>query len=72
MQIKQRLLFLLISNFNQFKNILKSWNGIDCKCSVCADFKSMCFTINRSCPSFILLYVVLSFIIEYCVAFSYA
>ena len=28
--------------------------------------------INRSCPSFILLYVILSFVIEYCVAFSYA
>jgi len=26
------------SNFNQFKNILKSWNGNVCKCSVCADF----------------------------------
>ena len=25
-------------NFNQFKNILKSWNGNVCKCSVCADF----------------------------------
>ena len=29
--------FRKISNFNQFKNILKSWNGNDCKCSVCAD-----------------------------------
>ena len=28
----------LISYFNQLKNILKSWNGNDCKCSVCADF----------------------------------
>jgi hypothetical protein len=26
------------SNFNQFKNILKSSNGNVCKCSVCADF----------------------------------
>jgi hypothetical protein len=25
-----------ISNFNQPKNILKSWNGNVCKCSVCA------------------------------------
>ena len=30
--------FRKISNFNQFKNILKSWNGNVCKCSVCADF----------------------------------
>ena len=30
--------FRKISNFNQLKNILKSWNGNDCKCSVCADF----------------------------------
>ena len=26
------------SNFNQFKNILKSSNGNVCKCSVCAHF----------------------------------
>ena len=30
--------FRKISNFNQFKNILKSWNGNVCKCSACADF----------------------------------
>ena len=30
--------FRKISNFNQFKNILKSWNGNVCKCSDCADF----------------------------------
>jgi hypothetical protein len=30
--------FRKISNFNQFKNILKSSNGNVCKCSVCADF----------------------------------
>ena len=30
--------FRKISDFNQFKNILKSWNGYDCKCSVWADF----------------------------------
>jgi hypothetical protein len=30
--------FRKIFNFNQFKNILKSWNGNVCKCSVCADF----------------------------------
>ena len=30
--------FRKIYNFNQFKNILKSWNGNVCKCSVCADF----------------------------------
>ena len=30
--------FKKISNFNQFKNILKSWNGNVCKCSACADF----------------------------------
>jgi hypothetical protein len=30
--------FRKISNFNQFKNILKSWNGNICKCSACADF----------------------------------
>ena len=30
--------FRKISNFNQFKNILKSWNRNVCKCSVCADF----------------------------------
>ncbi|XP_071120097.1 uncharacterized protein [Mytilus edulis] len=30
--------FRKIANFSQFKNILKSWNGNDCKCTVCADF----------------------------------
>ena len=35
-------------------------------------FKVCLLPSIRSCPSFILLYVVLSFIIEYCVAFSYA
>jgi hypothetical protein len=25
-------------NFNQFNNILKSWNGNVCNCPVCADF----------------------------------
>jgi hypothetical protein len=33
--------FRKISNFNQFKSILKSWNGNVCKCSVCADFYKM-------------------------------
>ena len=39
--------FRKISNFNQFKNILKSWNGNVCKCSVCADFKFK-FLASRS------------------------
>ncbi len=28
--------FRKISNFNQFKNIVKSWDGNNCKCTVCA------------------------------------
>ena len=27
--------FRKISNFNQFKNILLSWNGNECKCNAC-------------------------------------
>jgi hypothetical protein len=27
--------FRKIANFNQFKNILLSWNGNECKCNAC-------------------------------------
>ena len=27
-----------IDNFNQFKNILQSWNGNACKCNTCKQF----------------------------------
>ena len=42
--------FRKISNFNQFKNILKSWNGNVCKCSVCADLNLFKFLPSRSYP----------------------
>ena len=30
--------FRRIANFNQFKNILLSWNGNKCKCNACKTF----------------------------------
>ena len=45
--------FRKISNFNQFKNILKSWNGNVCKCSACADLNLFKFLPSRSYPVFI-------------------
>jgi hypothetical protein len=30
--------FRKIANFNQFKNILLSWNGNECKCNACNQF----------------------------------
>ena len=30
--------FRKIANFNQFKNILLSWNGNECKCNACKQF----------------------------------